>query len=85
MKEEGIARELVNRIQNIRKDNNFDVTDRITIKVSENQIIKAAIASFGQYICDETLANSIQLDKSIAGNTVEIFEDLSIDIVVEKI
>ena len=85
LKEEGIARELVNRIQNIRKDNNFDVTDRITIKVSENEIIKAAIASFGQYICDETLANSIQLDKSIAGNTVEIFEDLSIDIEVEKI
>ena len=56
---EGNAREFINRIQNIRKDSNFDVTDRIMIKYNANEQLKFAINKFSDYISSETLADSI--------------------------
>jgi isoleucyl-tRNA synthetase len=57
--EEGIARELVNRIQNIRKDSGLEVTDRIRLSIAKHEKIDAAIASNKTYICEETLADEI--------------------------
>ena len=57
---EGIARELVNRIQNLRKEHGFDVTDKICIRVEENEEVKKALASFKPYICTQTLAIEIE-------------------------
>ena len=60
LKNEGIARELVNRIQNFRKDSGLEVTDRIDLKIDSNEAISNAIQSNMDYICDEVLANKIE-------------------------
>ncbi len=60
LKAEGLAREVVNRIQNMRKDSGFEVTDRIAVQIQTTNIITEAIKQFEQYICTEVLANSIQ-------------------------
>jgi isoleucyl-tRNA synthetase len=61
LKEEGIARELVNRIQNFRKEAGLEVTDKIALSISSNEQIEKAIAANKDYISDEVLATSIKL------------------------
>ncbi len=61
LKEEGLARELVNRIQTMRKDRDFDITDRIAVKIKSNQAINASVNNNLHYICSETLASSLEL------------------------
>jgi isoleucyl-tRNA synthetase len=56
---EGNARELVNRVQNIRKEANFDLTDKILLRIVDNTNLKDAINEFSDYICDEILALNI--------------------------
>jgi len=75
LKQEGISRELVNRIQNLRKDKDFEVTDKINVRVINHPYIAEAVKSNLSYICDEVLAASFELDKELAeGETVEIDE-----------
>ncbi|TNF47786.1 MAG: isoleucine--tRNA ligase [Bacteroidetes bacterium] len=62
LKAEGIARELVNRVQNLRKDSGLEVTDRILLKVETNEAIREAIKANMQYVCNEVLANDITFD-----------------------
>ncbi len=62
LKNEGIAREIVNRIQNLRKDSAFDVTDRILLKINTSEVIQTAISANKNYICDEVLANEISFE-----------------------
>ncbi len=70
---EGLARELVNRIQNLRKQSDFDVTDRISVQIEPQPDIAAAIQHFNDYICAETLATQITLAQHIdQPNTIEI-------------
>jgi isoleucyl-tRNA synthetase len=59
LKSEGIARELVNRVQNLRKDSGLEVTDRILLKVDTNELIQNAIATNKEYVCSEVLANDV--------------------------
>jgi isoleucyl-tRNA synthetase len=59
--EEGYARDLVNRIQNLRKDSNFEVTDRINVLIVSHPKLNSCIQNNYSYICSETLANQIQL------------------------
>ncbi|MFA5325384.1 MAG: isoleucine--tRNA ligase [Bacteroidales bacterium] len=68
---EGIARELINRIQNIRKDSGFEVTDRITISVEDNSEISQALEKFGKYVCEQTLAEKIDV-VDVCNNGVKI-------------
>ena len=67
LKAEGLAREVVNRIQNMRKDSGFEVTDRIAVQIQTTDIITEAIKQFEQYICTEVLANSIQFTSLAEG------------------
>jgi isoleucyl-tRNA synthetase len=86
--EEGIARELINRIQNLRKDKDFEVTDKITIKLKENDGINSAIQKNLAYICSETLAQSFEIVKSLdvpGKDLVELTETLMVEILVQKI
>lgn len=82
---EGFARELVNRIQNIRKTSDFNVTDKITIAIEDHEIIRPAVAQFGEYIKAEVLGVSIELGIAEAGELVEINEDVSLNIQVSKV
>ncbi|MFZ4263410.1 isoleucine--tRNA ligase [Sphingobacterium sp. HJSM2_6] len=76
LKEEGIARELINRIQNLRKEKGFEVTDRINVTVSQNTEIQQAVENNLSYICTEILANSLQFEDKLAfGDQIEIGEE----------
>jgi isoleucyl-tRNA synthetase len=86
--EEGIARELVNRIQNLRKDKGFDVTDKISLKIEKIDSIESAIAHNYTYICSETLCESLEM--IMPGNEngqeiIELTDDISIRIVINRI
>jgi isoleucyl-tRNA synthetase len=59
LKAEGIARELVNRVQNLRKDSGLEITDRILLKVDTNTLIQEAITMNKEYVCNEVLANDV--------------------------
>ena len=86
LKEEGTARELVNRIQNIRKDSGLEVTDRITLEMKSHPALEAAVQNNRSYICSETLAEDLALvsELSEAGTPVE-FEDVTTEIVIQKV
>jgi isoleucyl-tRNA synthetase len=87
LKDEGIAREFVNRIQNLRKDKGLDVTDKIAVKVQNHKLINTAINKNLHYICSETLASSLSLVESLKNGEavpVEIDEDIQTLISIEK-
>ena len=62
LKNEGVAREIVKRIQGLRKDSGFEITDRISVKVSDNPAVRAAVDAFNDYISSQVLANSISIE-----------------------
>ncbi len=68
LRDEGIARELVNRIQNLRKDKGFDVTDRISVQIQDHESIAKSIARNKDYICSEILAGSLELVSELDEN-----------------
>lgn len=65
LKEEGLARELVNRIQNLRKDSGLEVTDKIDVRIKEHKLLATAVRNNFDYICSETLATSLELVSEI--------------------
>ena len=81
---EGTARELVNRIQNIRKGSDFNVTDKINISIEKHEAVFNAISEYSNYIMQETLALSLDLVENAGGEKVELFEDVTINIHVKK-
>lgn len=88
LKDEGLARELVNRIQNLRKDSNLDVTDRIDVKIQRNSAINSAINNNLDYICAEILASSLELVDNVdatKGSEVELEEDIKTIITITKL
>ena len=77
-----MAREIINRIQNIRKDSGFEITDRIRITLSPNEDVEKAVANFGEYIKTQVLADSISI---AANNGQEIeFDDFKLNIQITK-
>ena len=83
--EEGIARELINRIQNMRKDAGLEVTDRITLSIARNDKIESAIASNKTYICGETLADDILICNEEPKNAVHVeFDEIKTYIAFTK-
>jgi isoleucyl-tRNA synthetase len=89
LKEEGLARELVNRIQNIRKEKGLEVTDKISVKIQQNIHLDAAIKNNLSYICSETLTNDLQvvanLEQQANVNTIEVDELISTFITIKKL
>lgn len=87
LKMEGIARDLVNRVQNIRKESGLEVTDRINLTIHQDDHLKKAVEANYAYICSETLADSIiftDLSESPVKQEAEIADDLKLWIIVEK-
>lgn len=82
---EGIARELVNRIQNIRKSSNFDITDKINVIIESRDEIKEAVVEFASYIATQTLADKVELTNNLPQGTELDFEDYQVKIEVTKI
>ena len=84
LKNEGVAREIVNRIQNIRKQSDFEVTDRINVTLGEHPIVSSATNQFATYIQNEVLADSITISGSNEGEKIELVDDIAISIAIDK-
>ena len=85
LKREGIARELVNRIQNIRKSSGFEITDKITIVLSRNSNSDDAVNEYNTYICNQVLATSLVLADEVTDGTELNFDDFNLYIKVNKL
>jgi isoleucyl-tRNA synthetase len=88
LQQEGIARELINRIQNLRKEKGFDVTDKINVRIEKNIELASAIEHNMVYICSETLAGSlttVDLDLMNSADLIEVTDEIKVRIIVEKV
>ena len=83
---EGLARELVNRVQTLRKNSGLEVTDRIVISIEKNEKIATALNDYQTYICAETLANGIHLEDRLDGEVLEdeLTENVPIRMRIQK-
>ena len=85
LRKEGLARELVNRVQNIRKSSGFDITDKVNITILSNEAMDAAVAEYKEYISNQVLAASIEIADEAVSDAVELdFEDFKLLVKVEK-
>jgi len=84
LQDEGNARELVNRIQKIRKDSGFELTDRIDVKVAAVDSLKSAIINYNDYICTEILADSLDVVAALQEGTEIEVNDLKFNVLVNK-
>jgi len=82
---EGMARDLVSIIQKTRKDKDFNVTDRISVRIERHASVISAVEDFGDYIKNEVLANSLVLADNVSGESVELNDDttLAMEVVVD--
>lgn len=84
MRKEGIARELVNRIQNLRKDSGFEVTDRIDVKLQKDKQVIKAVDNNLEYIKTETLTEELEIIDQV-NNGIEIrFDDVNTKLFITK-
>jgi isoleucyl-tRNA synthetase len=84
LQDEGNARELVNRIQKIRKDSDFALTDRIDVTIQSPEALRSAIVSYNDYICTEILADSLELVAQLHDGTEIEVNDLKFNVLVNK-
>jgi isoleucyl-tRNA synthetase len=88
LRQEGIAREFINRIQNLRKDSDFDVTDKIRLEIGKHEAINEAVEAHKAYIGSQTLAVSVELVEGLndtVAKLVEIDKDVESFIKIEKV
>ena len=84
LREEGVARELVNRIQNLRKDSGFEVTDRIHVKLQKNGLVEQAVRSNLDYIKAETLTAELDFEDHMEKGTEVVFDDIQTRLFIQK-
>ncbi len=85
LRQEGLARELVNRIQNLRKANGYEITDKITVQVEHCSEMDDAVANFGDYIAAQVLATSLTLADHLDHPTELDFEEFVVKIDLQKV
>ncbi|WP_421810289.1 isoleucine--tRNA ligase [Flagellimonas sp.] len=84
LKKEGIARELVNRIQNIRKESGFEVTDKIDIKILKDGFVESAVSSNEDYIKTETLTAELNLEEQLDEGVAIAFDEVNTKLFIQK-
>jgi len=84
LRNEGIARELVNRIQNIRKDSGFEVTDRIKVYLKDNEVLEQAVKNNESYIKSETLTDELIFNEEIENGTEIEFDEIKTLVLISK-
>ncbi len=85
LRKEGIARELINRIQNLRKESGFDVTDKIKVQIQKDGIVDVAILEYEEYIKTETLTEKLMLEDTIENGIEIAFDEVQTKLLIEKI
>jgi len=84
LRKEGNARELINRVQNLRKDSGLEVTDKIKLSIENNSILAQAVEANEQYIKSETLTAELNFVEVIEKGTEIVFDDVETKILIEK-
>ncbi|WP_036380529.1 isoleucine--tRNA ligase [Muricauda sp. MAR_2010_75] len=84
LKKEGIARELVNRIQNLRKESGFEVTDKIDIKILKDGLVENAVSSNEDYIKTETLTAELNFEEKLEEGIAIAFDDVNTKLFIQK-
>ncbi len=84
LRQEGIARELVNRIQNLRKESGLDVTDKIDIKILKDGLVEKAVESNRRYIMNETLTAELDFEEKMDEGTTVIFDEVNTKLFIQK-
>ncbi|WEK18923.1 MAG: isoleucine--tRNA ligase [Candidatus Pedobacter colombiensis] len=84
LKQEGLSRELINRIQNLRKELNYEVTDRITVTLQNHNLITEAVAQNKTYICSEILADNINLTETLDNGYKIVIDDVELQILIAQ-
>ena len=84
LRREGVARELVNRIQNLRKSSGFEITDKINITLSKNSQTDDAVTEYKDYICNQVLGTSLVLADEVKEGTELEFDDFTLFVSVVK-
>ena len=82
--QEGLAREIVNRVQNLRKTGGFEVTDRIELLIEKNEKTDASVEKFGDYICNETLATITKVEVLEGVEAEELIEGVNVKLMIKK-
>ena len=85
LRREGIAREIVKKIQALRKENGFDITDRIAVSLSSSKASDAAVEQFRDYICNQVLADTLVVDSATESNDEIELDDATIKVTVAKV
>ena len=85
LKNEGYAREFVKLVQTYRKENNFEVLDKIAIIVENNEVITPALKAFEQHICNETLCTSLTIADTVSDGVEMDLEDVKIQVKIERL
>jgi isoleucyl-tRNA synthetase len=84
LRQEGIAREIVKKIQTMRKESGLDIVDRINVSIAKNAVSDEAVNKFTEYISNQVLADSVQLVDAVEGEDVVELDDTKIGISVNK-
>ncbi|WP_222982142.1 isoleucine--tRNA ligase [Flagellimonas meishanensis] len=84
LRKEGIARELVNRIQNIRKESGFEVTDKIDIKILKDGLVENAVSSNEEYIKTETLTAELNFEEKLEEGVAIAFDEVNTKLFIQK-
>ena len=84
LRNEGVARELVNRIQNIRKDSGFEVTDKITVKILKDGFVEVAVQNNIEYIKTETLTAELVFEEKLDEGVEITFDEVNTKLFIEK-
>ncbi len=87
LRREGIARDIINRIQNIRKDRDYDITDRITITFAPDATVEAVLKDFGEYIGTQVLADAVDVAafaEDAAGTEILEIDELKVKVLIIK-
>lgn len=85
LRNEGVAREIVKRIQNLRKESGFEITDRIDIQMAHHQLTDRAVEAFGEYITSQVLANSLTVVDAVEQPAQLDFEDFKLDVKISRV
>lgn len=85
LRTEGVAREIVKRIQNLRKESGFEITDRIAIHLTHSEYTDRAVNDYKDYICGQVLANTIDLSEHLQNPTILDFDEYTIQVEIEKV
>ncbi len=85
LRREGVAREIVKKIQAMRKDSGFDIVDRIAVEIASSEATDAAVEQFNAYICNQVLADELKISDSVEGDNVVELDDAVVKLSVRKL